>query len=296
MGVKPKLIAEVGTNHQGVMENALEMVRVLSTVCKVDVVKFQKRNPRESLSKTQYDAPHPNPHNAFGSTYGAHREFLEFSIEEHRRLKAYCEDFGVIYSSSAWDRTSARELVSLSPELIKVASASNQNFELLGYFCDKFEGKIHVSLGMTSRAEEDKLVEFFGARSRLQDLVLYACTSGYPVSFEDLALLEIDRLGSNYGTSIDGIGFSGHHLGIAADIAAMTLGASWVERHFTFDRTLKGTDHAASLEPDGMRRLARDLSNVSKALDFKRSEILDVELEQRDKLKWRQSKDDLSSI
>lgn len=283
----PKLVAEIGTNHQGNFGTATQMIRILSKICNVDVVKFQKRNPRELLSVEQYDAPHPTPIHSFGSIYGIHREFLEFSAAQHRELKEFCEEVGVLYSASVWDIASAREIVSLRPSFIKVASASNLHFQILGYLCAEFGGEIHVALGMTSRDEEEQIVTFFRRQGRLQDVVLYACTSGYPVSFEDLALLEIRRLRETYATEINGVGFSGHHLGIAADIAAMTLGACWIERHFTLDRTWKGTDHAASLEPDGMRRLARDLRNVSKALAYKRSEILDTEREQRNKLKWR---------
>jgi N-acetylneuraminate synthase len=138
---------------------------------------------------------------------------------------------------------------------------------------------------MTTRQEEDEIVTFFERRGRNRDLVLYACTSGYPVSFDDLCLLEISRLIEKFGSRVCEIGFSGHHLGIAADVAAVTLGAAWVERHFTLDRTWKGTDHAASLEPDGLRRLVRDLRNVSRALTAKDKEILDVETVQREKLK-----------
>ncbi len=115
--------------------------------------------------------------------------------------------------------------------------------------------------------------------------MLYACTSGYPVPFDELCLLEIDEIKRRYGRQIRAVGFSGHHLGIAADIAAYTLGASWIERHFSLDRTWKGTDHAASLEPDGLRRLVRDLHAVERALTRKEKALLDIEIPQRDKLK-----------
>ena len=157
---------------------------------------------------------------------------------------------------------------------------------MLSVLCDEYGGKIHLSFGMTRHDEEERIVKFFEDKGRARDVVLYSCTSGYPVAFEDICLLEITRLKKSYGDRVDEIGFSGHHLGIAADVAAMTLGATWVERHFTLDRTWKGTDHAASLEPDGMRRLARDLGNVSKALAYKAKDILDVEEVQREKLKW----------
>jgi len=117
--------------------------------------------------------------------------------------------------------------------------------------------------------------------------VLYCCTSGYPVAFEDICLYELLYIREKFASRVKSIGFSGHHLGIAADIAALSLGAEWVERHFTLDRTWKGTDHAASLEPDGMRKLSRDLRNVKKALSFKKHELLEVEVVQREKLKFR---------
>ena len=118
-------------------------------------------------------------------------------------------------------------------------------------------------------------------------MVIYSCTSGYPVPAEDVALLEINWLYKNYGSRVSEIGFSGHHLGIALDISAYTLGARWIERHFTKDRTWKGTDHAASLEPTGLKKLIRDLNNTYKALSFKSEEILPIESEQRNKLKNR---------
>jgi len=109
------------------------------------------------------------------------------------------------------------------------------------------------------------------------------------VPFEDVCLLEIRRLKENYGDKIGAVGFSGHHLGIAIDNAAYTLGAQWVERHFTKDRTWKGTDHSASLEPTGMRKLVRDLKATYTALSYKQSDILEIEAVQRDKLKFRKS-------
>jgi sialic acid synthase len=284
---KPKVIAEIGCNHKGDMKIAKEMIFTAAHFCKADVVKFQKRTPSELLTPEEYATPHPNPINAYGETYGTHREFLEFSLEQHRQLKAWCEESEVVYATSVWDLTSAREIASLNPALIKIPSATNSHVELLEYLCANYGGEIHISMGMTTRREEQDLVEFFEDRGRAKDLVIYSCTSGYPVAFEDICLLEITRLRNAYAGRCKAIGFSGHHLGIAADVAAMTLGAEWVERHFTLDRTWKGTDHAASLEPDGLRRITRDLRNVSLALTNKPQEILAVEQLQRDKLKWK---------
>lgn len=284
---KPFVIAEAGCNHMGQIEIAHEMIKIAAHFCKVDAIKFQKRCPRELLTEEQYNAPHPNPANAFGPTYGAHREALEFSIEQHAQLKKWCEEEGIIYSTSVWDMTSAKEVADLNPEFIKIPSACNTNFPMLEWLCKNYIGEIQISFGMTTHKEEQKIIDLFKSNDRIQDLVIFDCTSGYPVPFEDVCLLEINRLKELYERCVKAIGFSGHHLGIAIDVAAYTLGANYIERHFTLDRTWKGTDHAASLEPDGLRRLSRDLNAVYKSLTYKVNEILPIEEVQRAKLKYQ---------
>ncbi|TSD66475.1 N-acetylneuraminate synthase [Inquilinus sp. KBS0705] len=286
----PKIIAEIGCNHKGDMNIAKDLIATAALFCKVDVAKFQKRNNKALLSEEEYNTPHPNPENSYGSTYGEHREFLELSLEDHRQLKAWCEEYGIEYSTSVWDIISAQEITELNPKLIKIPSACNLNKEMLGYLCDHYNGEIHVSFGMTLQDEEEQIVKFFESKGRAKDLVLYSCTSGYPVPFEDISLLEIVRIKEQFEGRVKAIGFSGHHLGIAVDAAAIALGAEWVERHFTLDRTWKGTDHAASLEPDGLRKLARDCKAVHKALTYKEKQILDIESVQRNKLKKNQIK------
>ena len=286
----PKIIAEIGCNHKGEMDIALEMIRTAARYCKVDAVKFQKRCVKELLSPSQYEAPHPEPWNSYGKTYGEHREKLEFDLGQHRLLKEACEAEGILYSCSVWDLTSAREICSLEPAWIKVPSACNLNKALLEYLCDSFSGDIHLSLGMTSPDEAEKIVSLFESKGRNSSLVLYSCTSGYPVPFDQVCLRDITALKDRFGSRVKGIGFSGHHLGIAVDSAATALGAEWIERHFTLDRTWKGTDHAASLEPDGMRKLARDCRAVYKSLTFRDKDILDIETAQREKLKKDQIK------
>lgn len=282
---KPYIIAEIGCNHKGDMEIAKELIKIATIFCNVDAVKFQKRNNKELLTEEQYNTPHPNASNSYGTTYGAHREYLEFNVNQHAELKKYCEEIGIVYSSSVWDMTSAIEIASLNPEFIKIPSACNNNYEMLGWLCSNFKGEIHISTGMTTKNETGSLVQFFVDRERNMDLVLYNCTSGYPVPFEDVCLLDINLLQEKYSHKVKHIGFSGHHLGIAVDIAAFSLGASIIERHYTLDRTWKGTDHAASLEPMGLRKLSRDLNAVHNALSFKKTDILPIEQEQRDKLK-----------
>lgn len=281
----PKVISEIGCNHMGQFDIALELIK-LSKDCGADYAKFQKRNNRELLTEEQYNAPHPNAWNSYGPTYGAHREALEFTVDQHAELKKYCESIGIGYSTSVWDVTSAKEIISLNPDFIKVPSACNNNYPMMTLLRDNYAGDVHVSTGMTTQDEIADLVAFFEETGQAKNrLVVYSCTSGYPVPFKDICLLEINRLYANYGERVKEIGFSGHHLGIAIDIAAYTLGARWIERHFTKDRTWKGTDHAASLEVPGLQKMVRDLQHTYESLSYKSEDILEIEAVQRAKLK-----------
>lgn len=286
--VKPKIIAEIGCNHKGDIEIAKAMISTAKAYCNVDAVKFQKRDIKSFLSTNEYNAPHPVAYNSYGKTYGEHREFLEFSIDQHKELKNHCAKIGIEYSSSVWDLKSALDIISIKPLFIKVPSACNLNKKLLKVLCKNFNGEIHLSLGMTTRKEEKKIINLFKKYDRLKDLVIYSCTSGYPVQFKDVCLKEISRLKKSYGNLVKAVGFSGHHLGIAVDLGAFMLGAEYIERHFTMDRTWKGTDHAASLEPDGLRKLVRDIDSLAASFEEKSIEILEIELNQRNKLKVNQ--------
>jgi len=284
---EPKVIAEIGCNHMGEFDLAIELID-LAKQSGAKYVKFQKRNNKELLTKEQYNTPHPVPQNSYGKTYGEHREYLEFDVEQHAKLKEYCDSIDMIYSTSVWDVTSAREMISFHPQFLKVPSACNNNFEMLKVLRDEFSGQVQLSIGMTTKDEVEEIVTFFEKENQAKErLLIYSCTSGYPVPAENVALLEINWLYEKYEKRVNEIGFSGHHLGIALDVAAYTLGARWIERHFTKDRTFKGTDHAASLEPDGLRKLVRDLKAVNKALHYKEKDILDIEQVQREKLKNR---------
>ncbi len=282
--LQSKVVAEIGCNHKGSLEIALELI-TLAAQAGATYAKFQKRHPRELLGDDAYEQPHPVPYNAYGETYGAHREFLELNLEEHRQLKDHCLTQGIGYATSVWDLTSAKEIITLEPDFIKIPSACNSNLELLSYLIDNYNGDLHISLGMTNQAEERTLMTLLAPVANR--VILYACTSGYPVAFEDACLLEITRLKQLYGTQVKAIGYSGHHLGIAIDIAAYTLGALWLERHFTKDRTWKGTDHAASLEPGGLGKLVRNLKATHQSLAYKSTEILDIEVPHRAKLKHK---------
>jgi N-acetylneuraminate synthase len=277
----PIVIAEIGCNHRGDVQTARELIVVAKT-CGAAFAKFQKRCPRECLTPDRYAAPYDNPH-SYGRTYGEHREFLEFPAAVHADLKAYAEEHGIQYTTSVWDMTSAREIAALNPRLIKVPSACSNHLDMLRLLRDEYAGEVHISAGMSTIDELDRAVDVFTTCP--DRLVLYSCTSGYPVPPEDVCLLEIPRLQERYRGRVREIGFSGHHNGIAIDIAAYLLGARIIERHFTLDRTWKGTDHAASLEPQGLGKLVRDLQAVRRALAVKSTEILPIEKPQREKLK-----------
>jgi len=284
---EPKIIAEIGCNHKGEMDIAKELID-LAKDSGAKYVKFQKRNNKELLTKEQYDTPHPVRENSYGKTYGEHREFLEFTKEQHSQLKDYCDSIGVVYSTSVWDVTSAKEMCEFNPEFLKVPSACNNNFEMLKVLRDEFTGQVQLSIGMTTKEEVEEIVKFFEETNQAKSrLLIYSCTSGYPVPAKDVSLLEINWLYENYGERVNEIGFSGHHLGVALDVAAYTLGARWIERHFTKDKTWKGTDHGASLEPDELKLLVKSLNEAYESLHYKNDEILPIEQVQRDKLKNR---------
>ena len=288
----PKVIAEIGCNHMGKIEIAKELIVLAKSFhCTGCRLNFSLGTIIYCLTEEQYSAPtcqYKLIQNSYGNTYGEHREYLEFNKEQHRELKQYCEKIGIEYLTSVWEINSAKMIVDLKPSFIKVPSACNNNYELLKFLRDEYKGEIHVSFGMTTKKEIEEVINFFEETNQAKTrLVIYSCTSGYPVPFESVALLEITRLYDKYSNRVKEIGFSGHHLGISIDVSAYTLGARWIERHFTKDRTWKGTDHAASLEPEGLRKLVRNLNNSYKALQYKEKDILDIEQIQREKLKNR---------
>jgi len=253
-----KVIAEGCCNHKGDVDLALEMTRVAAK-CGADFIKWQKRNPKASIKESVLQAPHPNASHAFGETYLQHRENLEFSFEEHKMLKECARENGIGYTVSVWDLDSAKEMIGLCDDFIKIPSAANYDIDLIYYLLENFRGQVHVSLGMLDRAQKEYL---FNKLSRHDNrIVYYHTTTSYPCAFEHLFLKEIEVLSGRFGVA----GFSGHHKGIAADMVAYAYGARWIERHFTLDRTFKGTDQAASLEPRGLELLVRDLKAVNLA-------------------------------
>ena len=281
-------IAELGCNHQGDLKKAFLMIELAATAG-ADIVKFQKRDIA-SMTKDAYNSPHPDPSNAFGPTYGDHRKFLEFEIDQHRQLLEACRENGVQYMSSVWDCVSARQVASLGMELIKIPSACNLNRELIKTVCQEHEGLILVSLGMTTPEETDSIVNLFQQECRNRDLVLLVCTSRYPSASKEAFLGDVAGLSEKYKGVIHSVGYSGHHLGTAIDCGAVALGAQWIERHFTLDTSWKGTDQVFSLMPEEYSSLVKDCRAVYEALHSRPDGIPSFELPSWNKLKKEQIK------
>ncbi len=274
------LIAEIGCNHQGNINLAKELI-VNARRCGCNIVKFQKRTPELQFTPEKFNAPHPSPENAFGKTYGEHRKNLEFNIEQHRELMNFARANRIEYSCSVFDIISAKELVSIHPSHIKIPSTCNHNSEIIEYIAKNFFGTIHVSLGMTTHTEEANLITILNKHNKLKNTVLYHCVSCYPVEDKDVCLPEITRLSKIYQSEVKAIGLSGHHIGTLVDCMALALGVQYIERHFTFDKNAKGSDHKISLNYDEMRELSEQLNHASLYLNQKPKKILDCELKTR---------------
>mgnify|MGYP001225672447 CR=1 FL=1 len=276
----PKVVAEVSCTHLGQMDRAKKLIN-LAKICNAPYVKFQKRNPDESTPEHLKKMPHPNKMFAYGDTYLAHRKALELSIDQHKELQEYCKSIEIEYATSVWDITSAKEIIKLDPKFIKVPSACNANYDLIKLILNEFGGDLHISSGMSTPKEVDALLDFLEPWS--YRVVFYHCTSEYPCDFENLFLLEIERLRHDMPERMR-LGFSNHGRGIATDIAAYVLGAEWIERHFIDDRLVRHTDSAASLEPGGLSKLVRDLNAIYTSAKYK-SSMTNGEAEQRKKLR-----------
>lgn len=282
------LIAEIGCNHQGDLAKAKEMISAAKK-CGCSIIKLQKREPRLQFSPEKYNQPHPNQENAFGKTYGEHREKLEFSQVEHKELMEYAQSLGLEYSCSVFDIVSAKKILEINPSHIKIPSPVNNNLEIVEMVAKSFNGKIHVSLGMTTRDEETALIALLKQYGKLKNTILYHCVSSYPTKDADVSLLELSRLKEFYGNDVFALGLSGHHLDSLPDCLALAMGASFIERHFTFDKLAKGSDHRLSLDYEEMSLLNSNLRRVQNMLKYKPKEILDCELSTYNFHKYKKS-------
>lgn len=264
------VIAEIGHNHQGSLEKAREMFRE-AKLAGAHAVKLQKRDNRGLYTKAAYNKPYDNE-NSFGATYGEHREFLEFGAREYRDLQAYAAELGVDFFSTAFDKASADFLAGLDVPAYKIASGDIKSVPLLQHVAS-FGKPIVVSTG--GALLEDVQRAYDAIMPINPQLAILQCTAGYPAAFEELDLRVIDQYRERFPGAV--IGFSSHDNGIAMPVAAFVLGARIVEKHFTLNRAMKGTDHAFSLEPVGLRKMVRDLERTHKALGDRVKKIYDSE-------------------
>lgn len=266
------LIAEIGHNHQGSLDQCIKMFKIAKD-CGADAVKIQKRDNKRLFTKSFYNSPYTS-NNSYADTYGKHRDFLEFGKEEYLELIKIAKELEIDFFSTAFDEFSLDFLIEVGIGIIKVASADLKNHYLLSKIA---ESKLPFIISTGGSTIED-VMEAKKLLSRYhENYAVLQCTSGYPAKFEELNLRVITKYQEIFENQI--IGLSSHDNGIAMSIGAFTLGARIIEKHFTLDRTLKGTDHAFSLEPQGLKKLRRDLDRINLALGDGIKRVFDSEIE-----------------
>lgn len=270
------VVAEIGLNHNGDVELAKKLIDA-AVGCGADAVKFQKRSVDTILTKEALDAPYDTWY-AYGKTYGEHRKALELSDEEFVVLKEYANERKIIFFASPWDEGSADFLEGICVPVFKIASADVTNLPLIEHVAKKRKPMI-VSTGMSTLDEIKDAIDIIS--KYIDELILLHCVSTYPSDSEEINLRTMETLRE---TATSPVGYSGHERGIAVSEAAVALGACVVERHFTLDRTMKGPDHAASLEPPGLFKLIRDIRNIEKSIGTSEKRIHEREMPIRTKL------------
>jgi sialic acid synthase SpsE len=268
------IIAEIGINHNGDIEIAKQLMDVaVETGC--DAVKFQKRTPEICVPEEQKSIPRETP---WGSmTYFEYKKRIEFEQKEFEQIDSYAKKIGIDWFASPWDVPSVDFLESFNVPCQKIASACLTDSELLTAI-NKTKTTTVLSTGMSSMQEIDKAV------SLLNDvpLAIAQATSTYPAEASELNLRAIQTFAEKYKVPV---GYSGHERGLQVTIAAVALGATFIERHITLDRSMWGTDHSASLEPEGLKKLVRDIRVVELALGDGKKKVYDSEIPIRAKLR-----------
>lgn len=248
------VVAEIGINHNGDIDIAKQLIE-LADAAGCNAVKFQKRTVEVVYSEEELAKPRENP---FGETNGDLKRGLEFGLEEYKEIDRYCRELGIAWFASCWDEGAVDFISQFKPPCYKIASASLTDENLLRHH-RKTGRPLILSTGMSTIEEIDRAVDILGK----QDLIILHATSTYPSSYDELNLKAIPELRKRFGVPI---GYSGHETGIPSSSAAVALGACMVERHLTLERSMWGSDQAASLGPSGITRLVRDIRLVEMAL------------------------------
>ena len=273
----PFIIAEIGNNHNGKMDLAIQLVKAAADA-NADAIKLQTKNPETAFRKELLDMPYLNE-NSFGATYREHKYAIELTEDQTAELYTLADSLGLIAFSTPFDVDSVDMLEKIGQPIYKISSFHVTDLKLIEKVCNTGKPLI-MSTGMSSWEEIDTAVEII--RKFTDHFVLMQCTSSYPAELEDLNLSAIPAIQKRYQCQV---GYSGHERGVGVGPGAVLLGASVIERHFTMDRTLKGPDHAASLEPRGLDLLVKRSNNYWKALGTPKKEIQESELANR--LKFR---------
>lgn len=250
------VIGEIGINHNGDLQNAMALIDH-AKAAGMDAVKFQKRTPEVCTPRDQWEIERDTPWGRM--TYIEYRHRVEFGADEFRQIDEYCAEIGIDWFASPWDVESVEFLMAYNPKVFKVASACLTDDDLLAAMRDTGRTVI-LSTGMSTPAQIRHAVELLGS----DQIVLLHATSTYPAPADQLNLRMIDTLNSEYPNVP--IGYSGHEVGLQTTLCAVALGACMVERHITLDRSMWGSDQSASVEPEGMRRLVRDIRVIEESL------------------------------
>ena len=273
----PFIIAEIGNNHNGNLDTAMKLIKSAKDAG-ADAVKFQVKNIEKSFSKELLDSSYVNE-NSFGKTYREHKMALEFLEEQLKQLYNYAAKLGIICFSTPFDIDSVELLERIGNPIYKISSFHVTDLDLIEHVC-KTKKPILMSTGMSTIEEIDMAVELI--RKYTEDFVLLHCVSCYPTEDEDINLSVIPMLREKYDCPV---GYSGHERGIAITASSVALGSCVIERHFTLDRTMKGPDHASSVEPLGLTHIVSRASRMFKAMGNPNKTVLECELKNRKKFR-----------
>jgi N-acetylneuraminate synthase len=273
---KTYIISEIGINHNGDLDIAKRLIDI-SAAAGCDAVKFQKRNPEVCVPEHQKSVMRDTPWGEM--TYLDYKYKVEFEKEEYDEIDRYCKEKGISWSASPWDLDSLDFLDQYDIPFIKIASASITDLDLLRKAC-KTGKKIIISTGMSSEEEIDVAVGILD--SEASDYAVLHCNSSYPAPIEELNLSCVKTLKNKYNCEV---GYSGHEFRLGTTVAAVYLGATIIERHVTLDRTMWGSDHMASVEPQGLFKLVSGIRELEKSYGDGSICVTETEKEVRKKLR-----------
>jgi N-acetylneuraminate synthase len=273
---KTYVIGEIGINHNGCIENVKKLIKT-AALAGFDAVKFQKRNPEICVPQKQKNKVKSTPWGEM--TYLQYKRKIEFNKKEYNEIDKTCKENSIEWSASPWDVDSAAFLTQYKLPWIKIASASITNIPLLQY-CSSMYSNIIMSTGMSTEEEVDKAYSIL--KKQGNTVTVLHCNSEYPTPPENVNLNYIQRLKEKFPNS--SVGYSGHEYGLTTSICAVAMGAEYIERHITLDKTMWGSDQLVSIEPHGMFKLVRGIREIEMAIGTKIKKFTKEEKEKRQTL------------